>query len=854
MAIKTIKAILRVRRGSFNQWQESNPILKEGQMGLVSSGQNKGKFKIGDGITAWNDLDYNLADGIAATIEIKNVTTVPFGNNANVMNKGTPNKAELEFIIPGGKQGNPGTTVPDIDGLTELQASSENDLLYIKDSKDNSLKKIKKANIIFNNANASIRSAYAHWSCEDLPEMPDNQSGVIYKNDAEWTGWSASSTNTSGTIERVNGVLRATDSRLLGLQKTVNPGDVVVFRVRQINGNSRTTISVGDSLNNNLRYHYFPLSSEWKVYCHKFESDEYQFRYLYREGYNSTSLIGEIEVSDFYIGNATYLTPLVDNSGNGRNINITRGAVPAVGPNGRKALQLFGGGVSVNDRFFSGFKNFTWSFWSYTEDKGVIQRMLGNVASANGASVYRTTSGIIYFYIHSGGAYRYVTAPATKCPFNEWLHVIVKFDFDTKRASIKINNEEVGSTILPDEINWGETPLALGAYVGGSPGSYYPSATTPMQGMLSDIAIFDRLTTEEEDLALYMSSTVQEAIGASRVIANAGKTVDELLYGGVPGNAKPILAGMNLFDIKEPNFYYARINSTTLADLPWAGSTSYYFSLAVLPVSSPDSVLQILTRSYDGMVWWRGIGGSSADNKWIPLKPMQISNIVSLDDLTTPGDYYATSNGNTFIGIPPDYTSTAAFGITVKKIGSDALDLQQTISQRNSTNVWARTHNRTVWGAWEKQLTTLKNPNFTGTLTAESITAGGIQVGKLRTITTTPTKLLDEVSPYYISINSGGTTITIETSTMQNPSLLLFDILGNRIADTTMATVKLTSALSGNISSGKMVATITLPTFTTSIYYKLLIQSSTGTLTHILNISVMNSTVFGNIAAFTVNT
>lgn len=51
MGAKTIK----LRRGTAARWASKNPVLEEGEQGLAT---DLGKFKIGDGSTVWNDLDY----------------------------------------------------------------------------------------------------------------------------------------------------------------------------------------------------------------------------------------------------------------------------------------------------------------------------------------------------------------------------------------------------------------------------------------------------------------------------------------------------------------------------------------------------------------------------------------------------------------------------------------------------------------------------------------------------------------------------------------------------------------------------------------------------------------------------
>lgn len=46
---------IQIRRGSAALWAEVNPILAEGELALELDTQ---RFKIGDGIHAWNNLNY----------------------------------------------------------------------------------------------------------------------------------------------------------------------------------------------------------------------------------------------------------------------------------------------------------------------------------------------------------------------------------------------------------------------------------------------------------------------------------------------------------------------------------------------------------------------------------------------------------------------------------------------------------------------------------------------------------------------------------------------------------------------------------------------------------------------------
>jgi hypothetical protein len=57
-------AIIQFRRGSQAQATSSNPILAEGELGLETDTR---RFKIGDGTTAWNSLEYTSGVAVASS-------------------------------------------------------------------------------------------------------------------------------------------------------------------------------------------------------------------------------------------------------------------------------------------------------------------------------------------------------------------------------------------------------------------------------------------------------------------------------------------------------------------------------------------------------------------------------------------------------------------------------------------------------------------------------------------------------------------------------------------------------------------------------------------------------------------
>ena len=52
---QVVKTTFQLRRGYEAVWKKNNPVLAQGEPGFVI---DKNALKIGDGVTAWKDLDY----------------------------------------------------------------------------------------------------------------------------------------------------------------------------------------------------------------------------------------------------------------------------------------------------------------------------------------------------------------------------------------------------------------------------------------------------------------------------------------------------------------------------------------------------------------------------------------------------------------------------------------------------------------------------------------------------------------------------------------------------------------------------------------------------------------------------
>ena len=111
MAKKIIKARMQQRQDTLAGWAGENPVLLKGELGLVSDDPNA--YKVGDGVTAWNDLpmrgwDGNIAqttgDSTTAVMSQKAVTEGLDGLDQRVTNVSIQaNRLELMkvTVVPG---------------------------------------------------------------------------------------------------------------------------------------------------------------------------------------------------------------------------------------------------------------------------------------------------------------------------------------------------------------------------------------------------------------------------------------------------------------------------------------------------------------------------------------------------------------------------------------------------------------------------------------------------------------------------------------------------------------------------------------------------------------------------------
>ena len=88
-------ATIQFKRGTSSRWRELNLVLEAGQPGFVT---DENRLKIGDGITAWNDLPYV---GESSVVNVQTHYDFPSIGRDNVIYKAEAEKSIYQWSTTG---------------------------------------------------------------------------------------------------------------------------------------------------------------------------------------------------------------------------------------------------------------------------------------------------------------------------------------------------------------------------------------------------------------------------------------------------------------------------------------------------------------------------------------------------------------------------------------------------------------------------------------------------------------------------------------------------------------------------------------------------------------------------------
>ena len=381
---------------------------------------------------------------------------------------------------------------------------------------------------------------YIYCACDSLPEIPDNPAGMVYKsnftsNTECWTFRPALTTtppiteglsveggklkcvktdNNNGVlyIEKSGGYDSLLDNcinKMIVYKLSGNYGEQTVLRSqRKLNDDTwRTDTSPIIGLGNGKFAAMFPEVLPDVVYVN----------YLRLDVLGLSTETGKTAYLDYcYIGDASYSSLLIDDSGNGRHFIPKFNVVPARDTDGRRSLFFpFQGGLK-GTTLWQPEGSFTFSWWAKL-DKSRIEANyyvfisnLSNASAEGGVRLEIANDYTLCFRTYSTVS-ESIKYPLDNIPDKTWVHLIAKYDFPKKIISLKLNTVEIGSLALSGPILW-PTPVRP-LYIGMN-----SAETNRFTGYLSDIAVFNRLTTDEEDNYLYLRSPEKKPITIDTII------------------------------------------------------------------------------------------------------------------------------------------------------------------------------------------------------------------------------------------------------------------------------------------------------------------------------------------------
>ena len=100
--MSTLTAQIQLRRDTAANWASNNPILAAGEVAFTSdafySGTDQQRFKIGDGVQTWSQLDYVPQGGVDEISELQDVNAPSPSNNDGLFYSSGTTKYENKSI------------------------------------------------------------------------------------------------------------------------------------------------------------------------------------------------------------------------------------------------------------------------------------------------------------------------------------------------------------------------------------------------------------------------------------------------------------------------------------------------------------------------------------------------------------------------------------------------------------------------------------------------------------------------------------------------------------------------------------------------------------------------------------
>lgn len=323
-----------------------------------------------------------------------------------------------------------------------------------------------------------------HYSFDELPEIPDGTAITHFKGDTYNLWQQGFGGNNVQTVSNNNGNIHVVANGQYGgvvLNLSYIQGISVVVVVKVISGKLFV-----DILN---KHGMYQVLSQGSHTIKNYFSTNNEAPLLFTT--NSSDAI-EFEIEEVYIGDASYTTPIIDNSGNNHNATDVKGLVTK-GVSGKSLNFLKGKHPIVCENVIKNKNtNFSFAIWVKATEiggYGVVGSRTGNWSNGWGL----VDKAI--FYLSKKDKLEYKAY--FPIPKDNDFHLIVGVYDDTTMISYLDGQKSNECTLTLFEGEQDDSNIYLGAVFDGLGSTF--------NGSLDDFQVFDRPLSDQEVLGLYLA-------------------------------------------------------------------------------------------------------------------------------------------------------------------------------------------------------------------------------------------------------------------------------------------------------------------------------------------------------------
>lgn len=342
--------------------------------------------------------------------------------------------------------------------------------------------------------------AVLHYSFDEVPDLPDGT--AVYRKNNDFTStsdWSSA----HATLSIVNAKLKVQSNadgqyfQIYGQQTTASNMAGKILKIR-CKSNAPFTFATQDN-GGSYTLRTIPKKdlggNEYEIMGALEASYSYTQMLLF--AFSTTSIDNYVEISQIYIGDGSYNTPVIDNV-NGQWNGTNYGSIPVQGVSGKAIHSFLDTYKPIKNNDFKLAPPYSYSIWiKIPANFTITQYIIDGRDGTTGAD-----EGILFLAnkaIEVGGG-QYVQTDGGVVPIGEWVHLAVVTTVEGNGNRYKIfKNGSLIKEGVTTVVNQGFKQLT----VNGRYENY--TAYSRCERELDDFLFFNRALSEQEVQALYLN-------------------------------------------------------------------------------------------------------------------------------------------------------------------------------------------------------------------------------------------------------------------------------------------------------------------------------------------------------------